>query len=720
MALTLNEVFSVKELGDRVPFSLTSDGRWLAYTVKGKRSNLIIDGVPDSMSGNELWVYDMEKKQNFAIISEAAVSSWGGVWSPDGSKLAFYSDLGGKAQLWIWDSIQASLQLASDITVRPFFGFDVPIWSRDGKSLIVKAMVSDYSQDFEREHYSERNESERIQVFSTRHEVGENGKGNMQTWINRYRADIIRIDIFKGETQVLASGIRPVGIKLSNDGSTIAFTEALGQVASDSQQVSYDLWVAPVFPQANESEQCIEKNVQMAYGTTFSWSKDDRSIFYTTSGQLSDGNLWIVNLEDGAIPKFIESSIDVNFGREYDGPLTLENNDALLISDGKLWRYQDTDGEIMQLAQNLERDIVAVVPSVFLETTEGGGPYVILQTMNSEEFAYGFWKLNIEINKLEKLFEEPRGHLPWFEGGVTFTPNGSKIVYLAQSADEPPSIWCYDFIKFEKETVVHLSKIRKELLGQAMLLNWKRGSNHYQGALLLPPNLKNRAPVIVRVYGGAMLSKSIRFFGLSPWAAENHHLFASRGYAVFMPDLPINSNEPADDIVKGLEIALEALCSRPEIDSNRIGIIGHSFGGYSALAAITRVHKFRAAVVSAAMANLISFATKFDPAAPDFFFGWAEGGQARMGSTLWEDTQRYIRNSPLFQFDQIETPLLIAQGTRDHLCNDEAGPMYSSLRRLKKEVELVLYDEDHFQGTWLRENLNDYYCRVFEWFERYL
>ncbi|MEI4920162.1 prolyl oligopeptidase family serine peptidase, partial [Klebsiella pneumoniae] len=97
-----------------------------------------------------------------------------------------------------------------------------------------------------------------------------------------------------------------------------------------------------------------------------------------------------------------------------------------------------------------------------------------------------------------------------------------------------------------------------------------------------------------------------------------------------------------------------------------------------------------------------------------------EGGQARMGSTLWEDPQRYIRNSPLFQFDKIETPLLIVQGTLDHLCNDEAGPMYSSLRRLKKEVELVIYDEDYFQGTWSRENLNDYYCRVFEWFERYL
>ncbi|WP_442951688.1 alpha/beta hydrolase family protein [Paenibacillus sp. GYB003] len=78
--------------------------------------------------------------------------------------------------------------------------------------------------------------------------------------------------------------------------------------------------------------------------------------------------------------------------------------------------------------------------------------------------------------------------------------------------------------------------------------------------------------------------------------------------------------------------------SRKRSWKNRIGIIGHSFGGYSTLAAMTKIPEFKAAVISAGR-------------------------------------ERYIRNSPLFDLDKIEAPVLIIQGIRDHLCRNEAGPL---------------------------------------------
>ncbi|MDR7074206.1 dipeptidyl aminopeptidase/acylaminoacyl peptidase [Fictibacillus barbaricus] len=91
-----------------------------------------------------------------------------------------------------------------------------------------------------------------------------------------------------------------------------------------------------------------------------------------------------------------------------------------------------------------------------------------------------------------------------------------------------------------------------------------------------------------------------------------------------------------------------------------------------------------------------------------------------MATTLWENKERYIRNSPLFDFQNIQVPVLIVQGIQDHLCSDEAGSIFTSLNRLGKTAELALYDEGHWQGTWKEENLKDYYDRVLDWFNKHL
>ncbi|CAG9623294.1 hypothetical protein BACCIP111883_04095 [Sutcliffiella rhizosphaerae] len=80
-----------------------------------------------------------------------------------------------------------------------------------------------------------------------------------------------------------------------------------------------------------------------------------------------------------------------------------------------------------------------------------------------------------------------------------------------------------------------------------------------------------------------------------------------------------------------------------------------------------------------------------------------------MGATMWDERDRYIRNSPIFDFHKIKAPVLIFQGTRDHLCHAEAGPMFSSLKRLDKTAQLVLYDEEHYKGSWRHENIEDFY-----------
>ena len=101
--------------------------------------------------------------------------------------------------------------------------------------------------------------------------------------------------------------------------------------------------------------------------------------------------------------------------------------------------------------------------------------------------------------------------------------------------------------------------------------------------------------------------------------------------------------------------------------------------------------------------------------------GWCEGKQARNGGSLWERQDEYIKNSPLFAFDQVEAPVLVICGTHDVPGTANARETFLGLRRLGKRVEMREYRcEGHIVTDWSTEDTRDYYKSVLNWFKRYL
>lgn len=718
--LSVTDVLNIKEPADRVHMSISSNGKWLAFCVEGKLKSESI-GVSQVVVGNSQWVCNLVTGESFPIAKQAK-SSWGGVWSPEGETLAFFADINGKAQLWLWTHSDGFLKLGSEIIVRPFFGYEKPIWTKDSLYIIVKSMPSEkvddkyFSSSTPSKNAGFKNYDSKPHHFTTNKNTKNETNTFNTSWVNRYRADITIINILSGKYRTLCNGFRPVGMAISNDGKYLAFTNCVGEERLNTQQIVYELWVTTLKDDSVTNPTKIEKKIRMDYGWSFSWGLDNETIFYTTSGPLSEGGLWSVNIHLPDSAKLNFSSEGKHMGRDYDGPIPLKNGEIIMIVNGSLCTYSPTrriEGKRFTLEG---REIVAVFP-----IANQYDNYVIVQIQEKFNAIYGFYKINYETGESEKIYEEPNAHLPWFEGGSIYQKNQvhEVIPFFSQSANEPPILKVLDVNS--KNIIVEsvLNEINKSEFGTSQLISWKQGNKTLRGALLMPKNKKGKVPVIMRVYGGSMQSNNVRFFGLSKFAADNHQLFATRGYAVFLPDLPMmRSNEPAEEISIAIDNALNELVKHPEIDPDRIGIIGHSFGGYSALVAITRIQRFKAAVISAGIGNLISFYTNFDP--PSFNYGWIEDGQANMAATLWENKERYIRNSPLFDFQNIQVPVLVVQGTKDDLCFNEAGPIFSSLNRLGKKAELILYDEGHSQGTWKEENLKDYYESVLDWFNKYL
>ena len=97
-----------------------------------------------------------------------------------------------------------------------------------------------------------------------------------------------------------------------------------------------------------------------------------------------------------------------------------------------------------------------------------------------------------------------------------------------------------------------------------------------------------------------------------------------------------------------------------------------------------------------------------------------EKEQSRLGTTLWQDPKRYIDNSPLFEIDKINTPLLLLHNDEDAAVPFEQGiEFYLALRRLGKQAWLLNYrGEPHWPVKW--QNRKDFNVRMAQFFDHFL
>ena len=175
-----------------------------------------------------------------------------------------------------------------------------------------------------------------------------------------------------------------------------------------------------------------------------------------------------------------------------------------------------------------------------------------------------------------------------------------------------------------------------------------------EAALFLPNNAlaEGSLPMVVTIYPGSDFSNSNRYL-------SEAQLLTSAGYAALYPDSIMEDNNPIDQIVGVTLPAVNRAIEMGIADKNRIGVWGHSYGGYGVMALVTHTKAFRAAVASAPFGINMTSTYLVDVNG----MRWCEGPQARNGGSLWEKRDAYIKNSPLFAFDQVEAPVLVICGT---------------------------------------------------------
>src|SRR5579884_456322 len=300
----------------------------------------------------------------------------------------------------------------------------------------------------------------------------------------------------------------------------------------------------------------------------------------------------------------------------------------------------------------------------------------------------------------------------------------AEVYLLLESSDHPTELWRFRDDYQEPEQFFNLNTQLEDItLGKSRLLTYRTlDGEQRQAALLLPTGYTegSTVPVVVEIYGGGRRSNSLHRFGVTD-DLLNGQVLASRGYAVLCPDLPMQDHDPLRQLPGLVLPAVTHLIDLGIADPQRVGLMGHNYGGYCTLALITQTDIFSAAVVSAGFSNLTSAYTTLRENGSDWWSGWCETGQGRMGGTLWEKRESYIENSPIFYLDRVQTPVLVTCGSEDSVPPAQAESVFMGLRRLGKPVELRRYKgEDHWPGRWSEQSYQDLCTRILAWFDEHL
>ena len=732
------------------------DGKWIAYEASDPGKPMQFDypnqrfaktGYP-MLAGavaRNVWVSNVATGESLQV-SPGTGSSWSANWSPDSKFLAFYSDRGGYAALWVWDSASRTARQVSAAHIHSSWWRERPAWSADGKTIVCKLIPEGmtledlvklgpgYPSALPKTKPTDT-KAVSVQVYTNRAKSDQpvvkkaeaSGELEYTQFLDSvYLSDLARIDLKTGAVIRILKRVRPMWFAYSPDELSLAFLNMDGIVAR-TQQLAYSI---TVYAFKEKSTRTLAKGFFDANNLTtrVSWSPDGSRLAYSDTGKTAERACYVVDVKSGSKVKVStqipSTSVDFSWGP----PLWDRSGTRLYLLDrfaGRLWEVS-ADGaqtrEVAKLPGLLIKDMAtAEGAAIYWSPDNGKTAYIRAHDDNTKKDS--IYAVRMQTGETAKIYEDDESIGINEMGALTGMPHASStLVFAAQSAARPFDIWSFDVNTKQKKQLSNLNpQYTAANFGRMRIVDWLslRGEKLH-GALLLPSNFREgeRYPLVVWVYGGDMGSDKANRFAFGWGAAFNPHIWASRGYAVLYPDVPGHPGTPVDDVVSAVIPGINKTVELGIVDPERLAVMGQSFGAYNTVSLITRTPIFKAAVATSAPAtDLFEGYSRF-MAGGGALEGYYEEGQGGMKGTPWEFKTRYYENSPFFFLDRVETPLLLQRGADDDI-STASGNIFNALRRLGKDVEFLVYEHE---GHVLQQpaNVIDFWNRRIEWLERHL
>ena len=496
-------------------------------------------------------------------------------------------------------------------------------------------------------------------------------------------------------------------------GAVEAGAEQVGDIAVLSTADEKRIGVIPV---AGGSLRYVSPADTFVY--EYDWRPDGRGFVATAAKGNGDNNWWVarliaVDLAGGEVRVIAAPKMQMNFPRV------------------------SPDGKTVALIGGLMSDFGSVGGDVYTVPIEGGAPVDVTPGIKAS-FTSIAWRggrltgtlLRGDGNEIVTL-DPTSGQVAtrWSapasisadDGAVSLSADGTTAALQVQDFTHPPEL----FAGAPGPALTPVTHANAGLAPQvtARSVSWQSDGFNVQGWLLGPLQVApGKHPLVVDIHGGPSAATTPHYvapygsgvFATVDWLRKGYFVFYAnprgsygQGEAFTRANVRDFGGGDLRDILSGVDKA-ETLAP---VDDGRLGVFGHSYGGYMTMWTVTHSHRFRAAIAGAGIADWVSYYGEngIDQWMVPFF-----------GGTAYDDPAIYEKLSPIFSIKNAVTPTLIYVGERDVECPaPQSFEFWHGLQAVGAPTTLMVYAG---QGHAIRDpaDLADLRAREVAWFDRYL
>jgi dipeptidyl aminopeptidase/acylaminoacyl peptidase len=341
-----------------------------------------------------------------------------------------------------------------------------------------------------------------------------------------------------------------------------------------------------------------------------------------------------------------------------------------------------------------------------------------LSAINTENKATGFFRATFQGGEPQSLIFADK-----LLSGLTKAKNADVVSFTQQTFVEFPDLWIsgLDFLRPQKISSANPQQAQYRW-GTQEIIEYVNSDGKVLKALLAKPDdfdPSKKYPMMVYIYEG-MTDGQYRYVTPAPGQNINVTRFVSNGYLVLRPDIVYDIGYPGKSAMKCVLPAIEQVAAKGYVDRERIGIQGHSWGGYQITYMITQTNMFRAVEAGASVSNMISAygGIRYGTGVSRQF--QYERTQSRIGGTPWTKPMQFIENSPIFFAENVQTPYLTIHNDQDDAVPyTQAIEFFTALRRLGKEAYFFNYN-GQLHGLRDHDMLKHFTVHLCEFFDHYL
>ncbi len=493
-----------------------------------------------------------------------------------------------------------------------------------------------------------------------------------------------RYDIDTGKTILLTDGkSRNTGGVWSNNTNQLAY-QSTRRTGKDT-----DIWI--MNPLEPDSDHLLIK-CEGGGWNVLDWSPDDKKLLIKEYISINESYLWTVDVETG---EKILITPKNNKEKVYYG-------NAAFSSDGKgIYLTTDLNSEFLQLAYlDLENN-----KYTYLTQNINWDIEEFKLSKNRSKIAY---KINengintLHIIDLQTFKESPLPKLPVGTlFGLEWHPNETDIAFTVNTYNSPYDVYSINVktATLFRWTYSETGGLNPNIFSEPKLIKWKSFDGlELSGFLYLPPaTFKGKHPVIIDIHGGPEAQARPEFLG------RYNYYINELGIAVILPNirgsagygktfLKLDNAMLRENAYKDIETLLDWIKTQPQLDSERIAVMGGSYGGHMTLAIATRYsNKIKCAISIVGISNIVTFLENTSPYRIDL-------RRAEYGDERNPKIREYLlKIAPINNADKIKKPLFIIQGANDpRVPLSEAEQMVKTLKKVQIPVwYLVAKDEGH-------------------------